>query len=107
VPITTKVVSSNPDHARCSRYQHYVIKFVSDLRQVGGFLGYSVFLDQYNYIAESGANHHNPNLHLAWSGFELTTLVVIGTDCMGNYKSNFHTITTTTVSSISYSIYDK
>ena len=61
VPITTKVVSSNPDHARCSRYQHYVIKFVSDLRQVGGFLGYSVFLDQYNYIAESGANHHNPN----------------------------------------------
>jgi hypothetical protein len=34
VPITTNVVSSNPTQAM----QHYVIKFVSDLRQVGGFL---------------------------------------------------------------------
>jgi hypothetical protein len=42
-------------------------------------------------------------VHLAWSGFELTTLVVIGTDCIGNYKSNFNTITITTVPSISYS----
>jgi hypothetical protein len=31
-------------------------------------------------------------------GFELTTLVVIGTDCMGSCKSNYHTymIMTTT-----------
>jgi hypothetical protein len=34
--------------------------------------------------------------HLAWAGFELTTLVVIGIDCIGSYKSNYHTITTTT-----------
>ena len=34
VHITTNVVSSNPAQA----IQHYVIKFVSDLRQVGGFL---------------------------------------------------------------------
>ena len=27
---------------------------------------------------------------------KLTTLVVIGTDCIGSYKSNYHTITTTT-----------
>jgi hypothetical protein len=27
--------------------------------------------------------------------FELTTLVLIGTDCIGSYKSNYHTITTT------------
>jgi hypothetical protein len=27
------------------------------------------------------------------SGFELTTLVVICTDCKGSYKSNYHTIT--------------
>ena len=26
----------------------------------------------------------------------LTTLVVIGTDCIGSYKLNYHTITTTT-----------
>ena len=31
-------------------------------------------------------------LHLAWAGFELTTLVVIGTDCIGGYKSNYRTI---------------
>jgi hypothetical protein len=33
---------------------------------------------------------------LPWPGFELTTLVVIGTDCTGSCKSNYHTITTTT-----------
>ena len=38
MPITTKVVSSNPVHGEAYSIQHYVIKFVSDLRQVGGFL---------------------------------------------------------------------
>ena len=38
VPIITKVVSSNPVHGEVYSKQHYVIKFVSDLRQVGGFL---------------------------------------------------------------------
>ena len=28
-----------------------------------------------------------------WSRFELTTWVVIGTDCIGSCKSNYHTIT--------------
>jgi len=28
------------------------------------------------------------------TGFELTTLVVIGSDCTGSCKSNYHTITT-------------
>jgi hypothetical protein len=36
-------------------------------------------------------------VHLAWVGFDLITLVVIGTDCIGSYKSNYHTITTTTM----------
>ena len=36
--ITTKVVSSNPVHGEVYSIQHYVIKFVSNLRQVGGFL---------------------------------------------------------------------
>ena len=35
-------------------------------------------------------------VHLAWAIFKLTTLVVIGIDSIGNYKSNYHTITTTT-----------
>ena len=34
--------------------------------------------------------------HLYWAGFELIMLVVIGTDCIGSYKSNYHTITTMT-----------
>ena len=33
-------------------------------------------------------------VHLAWVGFELTMLEVLGTDCIGSYKSNNHTITT-------------
>jgi hypothetical protein len=36
-------------------------------------------------------------IYLTWVEFELTTLVVIGTDCIGSYKSNYHTIMTTTV----------
>jgi hypothetical protein len=38
VPITTHVVSSNHAHVEVYLIQHYVIKFVSDFRQVGGFL---------------------------------------------------------------------
>jgi len=38
VPITTKVVSSNSVHGEVYSIQHYVMKFVSDLQLVGGFL---------------------------------------------------------------------
>jgi len=37
-------------------------------------------------------------VHLTWAEYELTTLVVIGTDYIGSYQSNCRTITTTTVS---------
>jgi len=37
VPIATKVVSSNPVHGEVYSIQHYVIKFIIDWRQVGGF----------------------------------------------------------------------
>jgi hypothetical protein len=37
----------------------------------------------------------NCRKYLAWTGFEITTLVVIGTDCIDSCKSNYHTITTT------------
>jgi hypothetical protein len=36
--------------------------------------------------------------HLALAGFKLTTLVGIGTDCIGSCKSNYHTITATILS---------
>ena len=38
VYITIKVVRFNPVHGEVYLIQRYVIKFVSDLRQVGGFL---------------------------------------------------------------------
>jgi hypothetical protein len=37
VPITTNVVRSNLAQGKVYLIQYYVIKFVSDLRQVGGF----------------------------------------------------------------------
>ena len=39
-------------------------------------------------------------VHFAWARFELTTLVVIGTCCIGSYEPNYHTIMTTTVPGI-------
>ena len=38
-------------------------------------------------------------VHLTWSEFELTTLVAIGTDCIGSCKSNYRMITITTAPS--------
>ena len=61
--MTTKVVSSNPVHGEVYSIQLYVIKFVSDLRQVGGFLRVLWFPPpRYNWnIVESGPKHHKPN----------------------------------------------
>ena len=33
--------------------------------------------------------------HLAWTGFKLTSLLLIGNDCICSYKSKCHAITTT------------
>jgi hypothetical protein len=35
-------------------------------------------------------------IHLSCAVFRLTTLMMIGTDCIGSYKFNYYTITTTT-----------
>jgi hypothetical protein len=66
VLITTKVVSSNLVYGEVYSIQLYVIKFVSDLRQVGGFLRVFGFPPPskltatiYNWnIVESGAKHY-------------------------------------------------
>jgi hypothetical protein len=53
VPITTNIVSSNPTHGEVYSMQHYVIKFVSDLRQVGGLLckiGFYKYLSRFDVI---------------------------------------------------------
>jgi len=42
--------------------QHYVIKIVSELQQVGGFLWFLWFPPQYNWnIVENGVKHHQTN----------------------------------------------
>ena len=47
VPITTNIVSLNQTYGEVHLLQHYVIKFVSDLRQVAVvFSWYSGFLRQ-------------------------------------------------------------
>jgi hypothetical protein len=61
--ITTKVVSSNPIHGEVYSIHHYVIKFVSDLWQVSGFLQVLRFFstnktDRHWNIVESGVKHH-------------------------------------------------
>ena len=38
MPITTEVVSLNPAHGKVYLIKDYVIKFVSDWQQAGGFL---------------------------------------------------------------------
>ena len=59
-PITTNDVNSNSANGEEYSIQHYVIKFVSDLRQVGGFFQVLRFpppikLTTYNLkIVESG-----------------------------------------------------
>ena len=70
VPITTKVVSLNPVHDEMYSIQHDVIKFVSDLRQVGGFLRVLQFPPQIKLIAtiqlkcvESGVRHQHPTIY--------------------------------------------
>jgi hypothetical protein len=40
-----------------------------------------------------------------WSRFKLTTSMVIGTDCIGSCKSNYHTITTTMIPGINIYFY--
>ena len=70
MPTTTKVVNSNPIHDQVYSIQYCVIKFVSDLRQVGCFLWVfhlKAFFStnktlRYNWnIVESGVKHHKPN----------------------------------------------
>ena len=62
VPITIKVVSSNTARGKMYSIQHYVIKFVSDLLQVCGFLWVLQCPLLYNWnIVESGIKHYSPN----------------------------------------------
>ena len=47
-------------------------------------------------------SHNIVSAHLVWAGLELIMLMVKGTDCIGSYKSNYHTNRTTTDSAVLY-----
>jgi len=50
-------------------------------------------------VEETGVPRENRvPVHFTMNYFDLTTLVVIGTDCTGSCKSNYLTITTRTAS---------
>jgi len=42
----------NPSHGEVYSIHHYVIKFVSELRQVGVFSGHSGFLHPWNWLPD-------------------------------------------------------
>jgi hypothetical protein len=78
-----------------------VMKFVSDLRQVGGFLQVlllrilpTIITDsQFNWnIVESGAKQHKTKPLALQEG---NIVIVMGTDYIGSCKFNYHTITVT------------
>jgi hypothetical protein len=68
VPITTRVVSSNPVHGEVYSIQHYVIKFVSDLGQIGTPVSSTNKTDRHDLIeillkaVLSIINQHKANL---------------------------------------------
>jgi hypothetical protein len=55
VPITIKVVSSNPVHGKVYSIRHYVIKFVIDLRQVSGIKHHK---PKPNHLKRNGRTWH-------------------------------------------------
>jgi hypothetical protein len=62
-------------------------------------VGFMVFIATFINISvmyRGGQLDHLTLYTSLWMGFELTTSVVIGTDCIGSCKFNYHTITATT-----------
>ena len=56
------------------------------------------YQEKTTYLSQVTENLYYIMLYTSpWSKFELTTSVVIGTDCIGSCKSNYHAITATTL----------
>ena len=69
-------MSSNPVHGEVYSIQHYVIKFVSDLRQIRGFLSvrfpplinlaFTIFKDLSQFLFGSWRNNLNQVVHTVY-----------------------------------------
>ena len=81
-----------------------VIVFNVTFKNISVILWWSVL-----FVEETGENHRPvasnwqtlthkivPSAPRHWAAFELTTVEVMNTVCTGNWKSHYHTITTTT-----------
>ena len=66
--------------------QHYVIKFVSDLRQVGGFLHQQNWLSRYSWnIVESGVKHHKQTIWFLCTPHDICALHLISIHLISIY----------------------
>jgi hypothetical protein len=54
---------------------------------------YSTLTDIFRFISDTDKLYHIKLYSSPWARVELTTSVVIGTDCIGSCKSNYHMIT--------------
>ena len=93
IPITTKVVSSNPVHGEEYSIQHYMIKFVSDLRLVGCFLRVlwiPLPIQLTTTISDISLEHHNPNINVCL----LSKVYIPHSQCDATFLSGFNTINT-------------
>ena len=112
----------NQHISSCFSFQYFLVIFTSENQYICTCYGIwlMVFSATFNNISviswrsvllveKSGENHwpvtsywqtlsHKCCIEYTspWTGFELIILVVIGTDCTGSCKSNYHTITTMT-----------
>jgi len=84
VPITTKVVSSNSLHGEVCSIQHYVITFVSNLRQVCGFFRVLRFPQPIKLIAtkvasnfKNQASFHSATKHDSHAQFQIIWLELL------------------------------
>jgi hypothetical protein len=72
--------------------QHYVIKFVSDMRHAGWWFSLGTPVSSTNktdrYDITEILLKVALNITSQYAGFELTTLVVLSTDCTDSCKSN-------------------
>jgi hypothetical protein len=92
-------------HSQCHNFDGLVwfVMFYATLNHISVIPWRSVLLKPEYPEKSTNQSHVTDKLYhimlytSPWSRFELTTLVVIGTDCIGSCKSNYHAITATTL----------
>ena len=89
VPVTTKVVCSNPIHGEVYSIPHYVIKFVSYLRQVGGFPRELRFPPPMKMTATRGVTTFGSSRHVPIHKFDKSAL---STDALYNLRTSFSVV---------------